>query len=33
MKVLLYGSKGWIGGQFKNLCDINNVECMVCCLF
>ena len=26
MKVLLYGSKGWIGGQFKELMNSNSVE-------
>ena len=26
MKVLLYGSKGWIGGQFLRLLEKNNVE-------
>ena len=28
MKVLLYGSKGWIGGQFKNLLETSNIECV-----
>ena len=28
MKVLLYGSKGWIGGQFKSILDTNNIECI-----
>ena len=28
MKVLLYGSKGWIGGQFKDILDTNNIECI-----
>ena len=26
MKVLLYGSKGWIGGQFKELMNSNSIE-------
>lgn len=28
MKVLLYGSNGWIGGQFKDLLESNNIECV-----
>lgn len=28
MKVLLYGSKGWIGGQFKELMNSNNTQCV-----
>lgn len=28
MKVLLYGSKGWIGGQFRDLLESNNIECV-----
>ena len=28
MKVLLYGSKGWIGGQFRDLLESNNIECI-----
>jgi dTDP-glucose 4,6-dehydratase/UDP-N-acetylglucosamine 2-epimerase len=28
MKVLLYGSKGWVGGQFKKILDSNNIECI-----
>ena len=26
MKVIIYGSKGWIGSQFKELMDNNNIE-------
>ena len=26
MKILLYGSKGWIGGQFKELMNSNRIE-------
>ena len=28
MKILLYGSKGWIGGQFRDLLESNNIECV-----
>ncbi len=28
MKILLFGSKGWIGAQFKEVCDTLNVECI-----
>jgi hypothetical protein len=28
MIVLLYGSKGWIGGQFRDLLESNNIECV-----
>ena len=28
MKVLLYGSNGWIGCQFLNVLDKNNIECI-----
>lgn len=26
MKILLYGSKGWIGGQFKELMNLNKID-------
>ena len=28
MKILLFGSKGWIGSQFKELCEFQEVECI-----
>jgi len=28
MKILLYGSNGWIGGQFRDLLESNNIECV-----
>ena len=28
MKILLFGSKGWIGGQFKEVCQSQSVECV-----